>query len=154
LAKEITDAGGKALFIELEVTDQEHWDAAVEQIRERAGALHILMNIVGSNALVMLPEVEIEAWNKMFEVNVTATLRGIQTCAPLIKERLADIGFAGQRYRGASARESGRRDADGTTSGPPILVAPAAGEMAGPAVRTLLVSWCSWRARGLERVRP
>jgi NAD(P)-dependent dehydrogenase (short-subunit alcohol dehydrogenase family) len=86
LAKEIADAGGKAFFVELEVTDQDQWDAAVEQIRRQAGALHILMNIVGSNALVMLPEVEIEAWNKMFEVNVTATLRGIQTCAPLIKD--------------------------------------------------------------------
>src|SRR3954469_11408635 len=44
------------------------------------------MNIVGSNALVMLPEVDIDAWNKMFEVNVTATLIGMQTCAPLIKD--------------------------------------------------------------------
>jgi 3alpha(or 20beta)-hydroxysteroid dehydrogenase len=70
----------------LEVTDQEQWDAAVGQIRVRAGALHILMNIVGSNALVMLPEADIEAWNKMFEINVTAALIGMQTCAPLIKE--------------------------------------------------------------------
>jgi NAD(P)-dependent dehydrogenase (short-subunit alcohol dehydrogenase family) len=86
LAKEITDGGGKAFFVELEVTDQEQWDAAVEQVREQAGALHILMNIVGSNALVMFPEVNIEEWNKIFEVNVVGTLRGIQTCAPLIKE--------------------------------------------------------------------
>jgi NAD(P)-dependent dehydrogenase (short-subunit alcohol dehydrogenase family) len=70
----------------LEVADQGQWDAAVQQIREKAGALHILMNIVGSNALVMFPEIDIHEWNKMFEVNVTATLRGIQTCAPLIKE--------------------------------------------------------------------
>ena len=86
LAKEITDAGGKAFFIELEVTDQEQWNGAVGQIRDRAGALHILMNIVGSNALVMLPEVDIEAWNEIFDINVVGTLRGIQTCAPLIKE--------------------------------------------------------------------
>lgn len=44
------------------------------------------MNIVGSNALVMLPEVDIDEWNKIFEVNVTGTLRGIQTCAPLMKD--------------------------------------------------------------------
>jgi hypothetical protein len=44
------------------------------------------MNIVGSNALVMLPEVDIDAWNKMFEINVVGTLRGMETCAPLIKE--------------------------------------------------------------------
>ena len=44
------------------------------------------MNIVGSNALVMLPEVDIDEWNKIFEINVTGTLRGIQTCAPLMKK--------------------------------------------------------------------
>jgi NAD(P)-dependent dehydrogenase (short-subunit alcohol dehydrogenase family) len=86
LAKEITDAGGKAFFVELAVTEQEQWDAAVEQIRGQAGGLHILMNIVGSNALVMLPEVDIDEWNKIFEINVVGTLRGIQTCAPLIRD--------------------------------------------------------------------
>jgi NAD(P)-dependent dehydrogenase (short-subunit alcohol dehydrogenase family) len=86
LAKEITEAGSNAFFLELDVIEQEQWDAAVDQIRERAGALHILMNIVGSNALVMFPEVNIDEWNKIFEINVVGTLRGIQTCAPLIKE--------------------------------------------------------------------
>ena len=61
-------------------------DAAVARVKERFGALHILMNIVGSIELVMFPEVDIEQWNKIFEINVTGTLRGIQTCAPLIKD--------------------------------------------------------------------
>jgi NAD(P)-dependent dehydrogenase (short-subunit alcohol dehydrogenase family) len=86
LVKELVDAGGQAFFVELEVTDQDQWTAAVEAVREKAGALHILMNIVGSNALVMLPEIDIDEWNKQFEINVTGTLRGIQTCAPLMKE--------------------------------------------------------------------
>jgi short chain dehydrogenase len=41
LAKEISDAGGKAFFVELEVTDQEQWDAVVEHIRDQAGALMV-----------------------------------------------------------------------------------------------------------------
>jgi NAD(P)-dependent dehydrogenase (short-subunit alcohol dehydrogenase family) len=86
LAKEINDSGGKAHFVELEVTDQGQWDAAVSEVGEKFGGLHILMNIVGSNALVMLPEVDIDEWNKIFEINVTGTLRGIQTCAPLMKD--------------------------------------------------------------------
>ena len=44
------------------------------------------MNIVGSNALHMIPEVDLEAWNQMFETNVTSILVGIQTCAPLMRE--------------------------------------------------------------------
>jgi NAD(P)-dependent dehydrogenase (short-subunit alcohol dehydrogenase family) len=86
LAAEISDAGGKAHFVELEVTDQGQWDAAVAEVGQKFGGLHILMNIVGSNALVMLPEVDIDEWNKIFEINVTGTLRGIQTCAPLMKD--------------------------------------------------------------------
>ena len=66
--------------------NQEHWDAAVATAKEKAGGLHILMNIVGSNALVMLPEVDIDEWNKIYDINVVGTLRGIQTCAPLIKD--------------------------------------------------------------------
>jgi NAD(P)-dependent dehydrogenase (short-subunit alcohol dehydrogenase family) len=86
LAKEITDGGGKAFFVELEVTDQAQWDGAVERVRSEAGALHILMNIVGSNAMVMLPKVDIDEWNEIYNINVVGTLRGIQTCAPLIKD--------------------------------------------------------------------
>ena len=44
------------------------------------------MNVVGSNALVRFPEIDIQEWNKLFEINITGTLRGIQTCAPLIKD--------------------------------------------------------------------
>jgi NAD(P)-dependent dehydrogenase (short-subunit alcohol dehydrogenase family) len=68
------------------VVKQDQWDAAVIDIKKQAGALHILMNIVGSNALVRLPKVDIDEWNKIFEINVTGTLRGIQTCAPLIRD--------------------------------------------------------------------
>jgi NAD(P)-dependent dehydrogenase (short-subunit alcohol dehydrogenase family) len=68
------------------VVKQDQWDGAIAYVKEQAGALHVLMNIVGSNALVRLPKVDIDEWNKIFEINVTGTLRGIQTCAPLIRE--------------------------------------------------------------------
>jgi NAD(P)-dependent dehydrogenase (short-subunit alcohol dehydrogenase family) len=45
LAKEITDAGGKAFFVELEVTDQGQWDAVVEQVRRQSGTLYSDWNI-------------------------------------------------------------------------------------------------------------
>ena len=86
LAAEINEAGGKAHFVELDVVRQDQWDAAVAQVKAQAGALHVLMNIVGSNALVRFPNLDIDEWNKIFEINVTGTLRGIQTCAPLIRE--------------------------------------------------------------------
>lgn len=86
LADEINEAGGKAHFVELDIVNQDQWDAAIALVKQKAGALHVLMNIVGSNALVKLPSVDIDEWNKLFEINVTGTLRGIQTSAPLIRE--------------------------------------------------------------------
>jgi NAD(P)-dependent dehydrogenase (short-subunit alcohol dehydrogenase family) len=86
LAAEINDGGGRAYFLELDIVNQNHWDAAVARIKDQAGALHVLINIVGSNALIRFPKIDIDEWNKVFEINVTGTLRGIQTCAPLIKE--------------------------------------------------------------------
>ncbi|MFI5690951.1 SDR family NAD(P)-dependent oxidoreductase [Kribbella sp. NPDC051586] len=84
--EELNGAGGTAHFVELDVVNQDQWDAAVTQVMEQAGSLHVLMNIVGSNALVRFPEVDIDEFNKIFEINVTGTLRGIQTCAPLMKD--------------------------------------------------------------------
>jgi NAD(P)-dependent dehydrogenase (short-subunit alcohol dehydrogenase family) len=97
--KELTDAGGTAYFTELDVVNQDQWDAAVAQVKETAGGLHVLMNIVGSNALVRFPEVDIDEFNKIFEINVTGPLRGIQTCAPLMKDSgggsIINIGSVG-----------------------------------------------------------
>jgi len=86
LVKEITDAGGRALHVGLDVTDHSQWTAAVDQVRETYGALHILMNIVGTNELDMIPNIDVERWNKVFDINVTSILVGIQTCAPLMTE--------------------------------------------------------------------
>lgn len=86
LAREINEAGGEAHFVELDVVEQGQWDAAVAQVQDQAGGLNVLMNIVGSNALNMFPEIDYDSWNEIFEINVTATARGIQTCAPLIRD--------------------------------------------------------------------
>jgi NAD(P)-dependent dehydrogenase (short-subunit alcohol dehydrogenase family) len=48
--------------------------------------VQVPMNSVGSNSLNMFPEVDVDSWNDIVQINVTATVRRIQTCAPLIKE--------------------------------------------------------------------
>lgn len=78
LTKEITDAGGRALYVELDVTDPDQWAAAVDQIEQTYGRLHILMNIVGTNEMSMIPTIDVEQWNQVFETNVTSILVGIR----------------------------------------------------------------------------
>ena len=59
VVQDITDAGGRASFVSLDTTEKEQWQSAVDQAKERYGGLHILMNVVGSNDLVMLPDVDL-----------------------------------------------------------------------------------------------
>lgn len=84
LAEEINDAGGNALFVKLDVTNQQQWEDAVAQTKENFGGLHILVNIVGSNELSMIPTVDLEKWNEIFEINVNSVVIGVQACAQLI----------------------------------------------------------------------
>src|SRR5918998_2917181 len=67
LAKEINDAGGgEAHFVELDIVNQGQWDAALARVKETTGALHVLMNIVGSNALAKFPNIDVGQWNNIF----------------------------------------------------------------------------------------
>ncbi len=86
LATEITAAGGKALFVQVSVTDQQQWNEAVKQVKEKFGALHILVNAAETKELSMVTAANLKTWNKVFEINLAGTLMGIQTCAPLMKE--------------------------------------------------------------------
>ncbi len=86
LEQEINAAGGRSMFVKLDVTDQKQWEEAVAKTRETFGALHILVNIVGSNDLSMIPNIDLDKWNKIFEINVNSVVIGVQACAPLIKE--------------------------------------------------------------------
>lgn len=99
LAKEITDVGGKARFVKLDTTDQAQWTDAIAQVKDAFGGLHVLLNIVGTNDLAMIPEVDLGVWDNVLKINLTGTLMGIQTCAPLIKESgggsIINIGSVG-----------------------------------------------------------
>ena len=86
LVRDIEAAGGKAYFIQLDTTDQAGWDAALADIKAKAGALHVLLNTIGTNDLTVIPHISMDQWNKVFEVNVNGTLMGIQTCAQLMKD--------------------------------------------------------------------
>lgn len=86
LVKEISAAGGKALFVPLDVSDQSQWDGAVKQIKEKFDALHILVNAAETHEYSLITQADLKTWNQIFAINLTGTLMGIQTCAPLMKE--------------------------------------------------------------------
>ncbi len=86
IVDEIKSEGGEAIFIKLEVTSRDNWLELVNTVKEKYGALHILVNNAGTNAMTALPNINYEIWNNVMDINVNGPLYGIETCAPLMRD--------------------------------------------------------------------
>ena len=86
LVKEITDNGGDARFVRLDVTSESDWDAAVKTATDAFGALDILVNNAGLFLGRDVEEVSIEDWHRLVAVNLTGVFLGTKQCAPALRE--------------------------------------------------------------------
>jgi NAD(P)-dependent dehydrogenase (short-subunit alcohol dehydrogenase family) len=85
-AKEIADAGGKALALALDVTTEESWSAAVAAATRQFGKLDILVNNAGIFLGKDLMEATIDEWNRLVAINMTGVWLGTKACAPALAE--------------------------------------------------------------------
>jgi NADP-dependent 3-hydroxy acid dehydrogenase YdfG len=77
LAARITDAGGRALAIEADVTAQEQAQALVEKTVAELGRLDTLVNNAGVMLLGPIVDAPLEEWERMVDLNV----KGVLYCA-------------------------------------------------------------------------
>lgn len=75
-AERIRNAGGKAIFIRHDVTDETQWVAAIECAIKEFGGLDILVNNAGIEQTCPLADVELADVEKIMAVNVTGTILG------------------------------------------------------------------------------
>jgi 3-oxoacyl-[acyl-carrier protein] reductase len=66
----ITEAGGKALGVELNVTNKESIDSMVEKVLETYGRIDILINNAGISQKVTVQDMTLEDITKVFNVNM------------------------------------------------------------------------------------
>ena len=89
---EIQDAGGKALFIETDLADDESVQAAAQEVAEKFSALHILVN---NAAIARGGKIEDGGWIPNWEPETAIGLRGwvviTQHLLPLLKQEGAAI---------------------------------------------------------------
>ena len=79
---EITEAGGEALFVNLDVTSEASWDAAVAAAVARFGKLDVLVNNAGIVARGHLLDSSLDEWNRVMNVNSTGVYLGTKTAIP------------------------------------------------------------------------
>jgi NAD(P)-dependent dehydrogenase (short-subunit alcohol dehydrogenase family) len=91
-AREISDLGGKALFVKVDVADRQNVQSLVEQVLNVWGRVDVLVNNAGFDRPATLLNVKGEDWDAVLGVHLKGTLNCIQAVAPhMIENRYGKI---------------------------------------------------------------
>jgi NAD(P)-dependent dehydrogenase (short-subunit alcohol dehydrogenase family) len=84
VADEITAAGGTALFLTQDVTDEARWGEVVQTTMDRFGRLDVLVNSAGVGRGQPILETTFEAWREIIAINLDGTFLGVKAAAPVM----------------------------------------------------------------------
>ena len=103
---EITEAGGEAMFVLLNVSDEANWESAVNDTVARFGKLDVLVNNAGVTGSGEPNYASSETWDRLMDVNAKGQFLGINYAIPeMVKAGGGSIvnissisGMVGQEY--------------------------------------------------------
>lgn len=78
----IQEAGGTALYVHLDVTNEEQWKQAVQEVVREFGKLDVLVNNAGIARVENVENESLEGFNKLIAVNETGVFLGMKTAIP------------------------------------------------------------------------
>ena len=96
-AKEIGDAGGRAVVCAGSVTDPEFPDRLVRTAAENFGGIDVLVNNAGYTWDAVIQNMTDEQWYAMIEVHLTAPFRIIRAATPYMREVAKEEMAEGRR---------------------------------------------------------
>jgi len=82
---QITAEGGSAIFISLNVTSEDAWNAAVATTVETFGKLDLLVNNAGIGDARAIEDTTIEIWDKTIAVTQTSVFLGLKASSAALK---------------------------------------------------------------------
>jgi NADP-dependent 3-hydroxy acid dehydrogenase YdfG len=108
LAKEITQAGGKAAALRTDVTRREDVEALVDVAVKSFGRIDVMINNAGLMPNSPLDRLKVGDWEQMIDVNIKGVLYGIAAALPHMKRQKAGhiinvSSVAGHKIRPGSA---------------------------------------------------
>ena len=84
---QIAELGGDATYVNLDVTDADAWDAAVQTALDRYGRLDILVNnagILGNRTGI--EDTTVEQWDAILDVNAKGVFLGTKAAIPALRD--------------------------------------------------------------------
>jgi NAD(P)-dependent dehydrogenase (short-subunit alcohol dehydrogenase family) len=87
LEKRITKAGGKAVFLEQDVTSEERWIEVVAEIAGRFGRLDVMVSNAGIGiAVPSITDMTLGDWRKQNAINLDGVFLSVKHCLPLMRK--------------------------------------------------------------------
>lgn len=87
LADEITHAGGTAMVVEADVTDQSVCENLIKKVHDEWGTIDILINNAGVMLLGPVIGAPLEEWERMVQLNVMGLLYMTHAVLPIMQEQ-------------------------------------------------------------------
>ena len=79
---EVLEMDGEAVYLHLDVTSEEHWQAAVATAVGRFGKLDILVNNAGVVSWGVLEDTTSEEWDRVMDINAKGVFLGTKAAIP------------------------------------------------------------------------
>lgn len=86
VAAEIAEMGGDALYVHLDVTNEDEWDAAVQSAVASFGKLDILVNNAGIWRRGHVLETSPDQWDDIMDVNAKGVFLGTKAAIPEMRK--------------------------------------------------------------------
>ena len=83
---EISERGGEALYLHLDVTNEDSWADAISTTVARFGKLDILVNNAGIGAAGLVENTTAADWDRVMEVNAKGVFLGTKTTIPALRQ--------------------------------------------------------------------
>ncbi len=86
-ADRINESGGRAVFVELDVTDETSWQKSIEFASDQFGGIDVLVNSAGIHTLKNTEETSSEEWDRMMAIHAKGTFLGTKYVVPEMRKR-------------------------------------------------------------------
>ena len=86
VAAEIAEAGGDAIFVHLDVTNEDEWNAAINSAVASFGKLDILVNNAGIWRRGHVLETSVEQWDDILDINAKGVFLGTKAAIPEMRK--------------------------------------------------------------------
>ncbi len=85
-AKEIEDAGGRALPVQCDIRFEDQVTAVIQKAIERFAGIDILINNASAISLTTTEQTEVKRYDLMYDINVRGTFFVTKACVPFLKK--------------------------------------------------------------------